>query len=110
MKPMQKINASSFKNGGILQQDSVFESIQLVKTKGEHGKDEELLKIISEVCGVVFKYPSEKLFGMMLLKTRFIHINQKSLWLMVETIKHYGSLIMEKISMKFIRQLLMLRL
>ncbi|MFQ6391152.1 MBL fold metallo-hydrolase [Priestia aryabhattai] len=49
-----------FKNVEVLQQDTVFEGIQLVKTKGEHGRGEELLKLMGEVCGVVFKHPSEK--------------------------------------------------
>jgi len=49
-----------FKNVEVLQQDTVFEGIQLVKTKGEHGRGEELLKLMGKVCGVVFKHPSEK--------------------------------------------------
>ncbi|KOR79195.1 hypothetical protein AM232_12565 [Bacillus sp. FJAT-21352] len=49
-----------FKNVEVLQQDTIFEGIQLVKTKGEHGRGEELLKLMGEVCGVVFKHPSEK--------------------------------------------------
>ena len=56
----KEVKASGFKNIEILQQDTVFEGIQLVKTKGVHGRGEELLKIIGEVCGVVFKHPSEK--------------------------------------------------
>ncbi|MEH7495160.1 MBL fold metallo-hydrolase [Neobacillus niacini] len=57
----KEVKASGFKNVEVLKQDTVFEGIQLVKTKGEHGKDEELLKVIGEVCGVVFKHPSEKI-------------------------------------------------
>ncbi|MGE7606493.1 MBL fold metallo-hydrolase [Peribacillus frigoritolerans] len=49
-----------FRNVEVLQQVTVFEGIQLVKTKGEHGRGEELLKRMGEVCGVVFKHPSEK--------------------------------------------------
>lgn len=55
-----KVMVSGFKNVEVLQQDTVFKGIQLVKTQGEHGKNEELLKITGEVCGVVFKHPSEK--------------------------------------------------
>ncbi|GMG73315.1 MBL fold metallo-hydrolase [Priestia megaterium] len=50
-----------FKNVEVLQQDTVFEGIQLIKTKGEHGRGEELLKLMGEVCGVVFKHSSEKI-------------------------------------------------
>lgn len=57
----KEVKASGFKNVEVLKQDTVFEGIQLVKTKSEHGKDEELLKVIGEVCGVVFKHPSEKI-------------------------------------------------
>lgn len=49
-----------FKNVEVLKQDTVFEGIQLVKTKGEHGRGEELLNLMGEVCGVVLKHPSEK--------------------------------------------------
>lgn len=54
-----EIKASGFKNVEVLQQDTVFEGIQLVKTKGEHGKNEEVLKVIGDVCGVVFKHSDE---------------------------------------------------
>ncbi|MFC0273451.1 MBL fold metallo-hydrolase [Metabacillus herbersteinensis] len=56
----KEVKASGFKNVEVLQQDTVFEGIQLVKTKGEHGRGEELLNLMGEVCGVVFKHPSEK--------------------------------------------------
>ena len=56
----KEVKECGFKNVEVLQQDTVFEGIQLVKTKGKHGKNEELLKVIGEVCGVVFKHPSEK--------------------------------------------------
>ena len=56
----KEVRASGFKNVEVLQQDTVFEGIQLVKTKGEHGRGEELLNLMGEVCGVVFKHPNEK--------------------------------------------------
>lgn len=56
----KEVRASGFKNVEVLQQTTVFEDIQLVKTKGEHCKNEELLKVIGEVSGVVFKHQSEK--------------------------------------------------
>lgn len=37
----------------------MFEGIQLIKTKGEHGRG-EILKLTGLVCGVVFKHSSEK--------------------------------------------------
>lgn len=49
-----------FQNVEVLTKGTVFGGIQLVKTRGEHGRGEELLKLMGEVCGVVFKHPSEK--------------------------------------------------
>ena len=56
----KEVQNSGFQNVEVLTKDTVFEGIQLVKTKGEHGRGEELLKLMGEVCGVVFKHPSEK--------------------------------------------------
>lgn len=39
----------------------VFEGVELIKIKGEYGRG-EILKCIGLVCGVVFKYKSEKIF------------------------------------------------
>ncbi|KKK39104.1 hypothetical protein WQ57_04800 [Mesobacillus campisalis] len=54
-----QIRNSGFKNVEVLQEDTVFEGIQLMKTKGEHGKG-EILKLAGQVCGVVFKHSDEK--------------------------------------------------
>ncbi|MDY0409344.1 MBL fold metallo-hydrolase [Virgibacillus soli] len=54
-----EIRNAGFQNVEILQEDTVFEGIQLVKTKGEHGRG-EILKLAGLVCGVVFKHDSEK--------------------------------------------------
>lgn len=54
-----EIRKAGFQNVEVLQEDTVFEGIQLVKTKGEHGRG-EVLKIAGLVCGVVFKHDSEK--------------------------------------------------
>ncbi|MGG7358645.1 MBL fold metallo-hydrolase, partial [Escherichia coli] len=56
-------DANSIKNDGfnnvvVLQEDTVFEGIQLIKTKGEHGRG-EILKLAGLVCGVVFKHSTE---------------------------------------------------
>lgn len=56
----KEIVACGFNNVEVLQQNTVFEGIHLVKTTGEHGRGEEAVKALGEVCGVVFKHPSEK--------------------------------------------------
>ncbi|MCY8105421.1 MBL fold metallo-hydrolase [Bacillus mojavensis] len=53
-----EIRNSGFKNVEVLTKDTVFEGIQLIKTKGEHGRG-EILKLAGLVCGVVFKHQSE---------------------------------------------------
>jgi L-ascorbate metabolism protein UlaG (beta-lactamase superfamily) len=57
-------DANELKNAGffnveILQENTVFEGIQLIKTKGEHGRG-DVLKFIGQVCGIVFNHPNEK--------------------------------------------------
>jgi len=54
-----EIRNSGFQNVEVLQENTVFEGIQLVKTKGEHGRG-EVLELAGQVCGVVFKHASEK--------------------------------------------------
>lgn len=54
-----EIQNAGFKNVEVLQEDTVFEGIQLIKTKGEHGRG-EILKHAGQVCGVVFKNTNEK--------------------------------------------------
>ncbi|WP_400195191.1 MBL fold metallo-hydrolase [Lysinibacillus telephonicus] len=54
-----EIKNAGFLNIEVLQQDTVFEGIQLIKTKGEHGRG-EILNLAGQVCGVVFKHPTEK--------------------------------------------------
>ena len=54
-----EIKSAGFKNVAVLQEDTVFEGVQLIKTKGEHGRG-EILKLAGQVCGVVFKHPDEK--------------------------------------------------
>lgn len=53
------IRNAGFQNVEVLQEDTIFEDIQLIKTKGEHGRG-EILKAAGVVCGVVFKHTSEK--------------------------------------------------
>lgn len=53
------IRDAGFQNVVVLQENTVFEDIQLIKTKGEHGRG-EILKAAGHVCGVVFKHSSEK--------------------------------------------------
>ncbi|MBU2660253.1 MBL fold metallo-hydrolase [Bacillus cabrialesii] len=54
-----EIRNAGFKNVEVLTKDTVFEGIQLIKTKGEHGRG-DILKLAGLVCGVVFKHESEK--------------------------------------------------
>ncbi|MCY0091779.1 MULTISPECIES: MBL fold metallo-hydrolase [Bacillus amyloliquefaciens group] len=54
-----EIRNAGFKNVEVLTKDTVFEGIQLIKTKGEHGRG-EILKLAGLVCGVVFKHQGEK--------------------------------------------------
>ncbi|MFP7159664.1 MBL fold metallo-hydrolase [Priestia aryabhattai] len=55
----KEVKIAGFQNVEVLQEDTVFEGIQLVKTKGEHGRG-EMVKIAGLVCGIVFKHSSEK--------------------------------------------------
>ncbi|MGD6830662.1 MBL fold metallo-hydrolase [Sutcliffiella halmapala] len=54
-----EIRNDGFQHVEVLKEDTVFEGIQLIKTKGEHGRG-EILKLAGLVCGVVFKHPTEK--------------------------------------------------
>lgn len=54
-----EIRNVGFQNVEILQEETVFEDIQLTKTKGEHGRG-EMVKLAGNVCGVVFKNSTEK--------------------------------------------------
>jgi len=54
-----EIRHAGFQDVEVLQENTVFEGIQLIKTKGEHGRG-EILQLAGLVCGIVFKHPSEK--------------------------------------------------
>jgi len=54
-----EIEGAGFTNIEVLQENTVFEDLQLIKTKGEHGRG-EILKMAGHVCGVVFKHEDEK--------------------------------------------------
>ncbi|MBX9971076.1 MBL fold metallo-hydrolase [Priestia aryabhattai] len=54
-----EVRNAGFQNVEVLQEGTAFEGIQLIKTKGEHGRG-EILKLAGLVCGVVFKHQSEK--------------------------------------------------
>ncbi|MGE7218708.1 MBL fold metallo-hydrolase [Priestia koreensis] len=54
-----EVKNAGFQNVEVLREDTIFEGIQLIKTKGEHGRG-EILKLAGLVCGVVFKHQSEK--------------------------------------------------
>ncbi|WP_368298520.1 MBL fold metallo-hydrolase [Cytobacillus firmus] len=54
-----EVKNTGFNNIEVLRENTVFGDIQLIKTKGEHGRG-EILKLAGLVCGVVFKHHSEK--------------------------------------------------
>ncbi|MFF2797895.1 MBL fold metallo-hydrolase [Lysinibacillus xylanilyticus] len=54
-----EVKKAGFSNVEVLQENTVIEGIQLIKTKGQHGRG-EVLKFIGQVCGVVFNHPNEK--------------------------------------------------
>lgn len=54
-----EIRNAGFKNVEVLQEETIFEGIQLIKTKGEHGRG-EMVQLAGQVCGVVFKHSNEK--------------------------------------------------
>ncbi|MGV2941431.1 MBL fold metallo-hydrolase [Mesobacillus sp. LC4] len=58
-KDANSVKNDGFKNVEVLQEDTVFKGVQLIKTKGEHGRG-EILKLAGLVCGVVFKHDTEK--------------------------------------------------
>lgn len=59
-KDAKQVINDGFQQVEVLTDNTIFEGIQLVKTQGEHGRGEELLSIIGEVCGIIFNHPNEK--------------------------------------------------
>lgn len=55
----EEVRNAGFQHVEVLTEATVFEGIQLIKTKGEHGRG-EILKLAGLVCGVVFKHQNEK--------------------------------------------------
>ena len=53
------ITEAGFTNVEVLKEGTIFGDIQFIKTKGEHGRG-PVLELAGQVCGVVFKHPSEK--------------------------------------------------
>jgi L-ascorbate metabolism protein UlaG (beta-lactamase superfamily) len=58
-KDAMEIRNAGFKNVEVLQEDTVFKGVQIIKTKGEHGRG-GILKRTGLVCGIVFKHSAEK--------------------------------------------------
>ncbi|WP_336758156.1 MBL fold metallo-hydrolase [Paenibacillus sp. USHLN196] len=56
----KQVESDGFQQVEVLTEDTLFEGIQLIKTKGEHGRGKDLLKMMGQVCGVVFKHANEK--------------------------------------------------
>jgi len=55
----KELRDAGFQNIEILKEDTEFGDIKLTKARGQHGSG-EVLKLAGEVCGVVFKHPTEK--------------------------------------------------
>lgn len=56
----KQVKSDGFQQVEVLTENTDFEGIQLIKTQGEHGRGEELIKMMGQVCGVVFKHADEK--------------------------------------------------
>lgn len=54
------VRNDGFQNVEVLTKETVFGDIRLIKTKGEHGRGEDVLKLLGQVCGIVFKHSTEK--------------------------------------------------
>ena len=55
----KEVRNAGFQNVAVLQEDTIFEDIQLTKTKGEHGRG-AMVNLMGQVSGVVFKHQDEK--------------------------------------------------
>lgn len=55
----KEVRGAGFENIEVLGEDTLFGDIELIKTKGEHGRG-GILKMAGLVCGVIFKHPTEK--------------------------------------------------
>lgn len=55
----KELSDAGFENIEILTEDTEFEGIKLIKTKGQHGSG-EILDVTGNVCGVVFNHSTEK--------------------------------------------------
>lgn len=53
------LSQKGFKNLHILDENTSFYGVHLIKTPGQHGRGDILLKA-GEVCGIVFRHPTEK--------------------------------------------------
>lgn len=85
-----EIKKAGFQDIEVLSESTSFEGIQLVKTKGEHGRG-EILTLAGVVCGVVLnirmrkRYMSpETPYGTKMFRKKSKHTSRKSLWLMEE--------------------------
>ncbi|MCG7334622.1 MBL fold metallo-hydrolase [Sporosarcina sp. ACRSM] len=54
------VRNDGFQNVEVLTEETVFGDIRLIKTEGEHGRGENVLKLLGQVCGIVFKHSTEK--------------------------------------------------
>lgn len=54
-----ELKEAGFENLEVLTENTTFNNITLIRTNGQHGSG-EILKLLGEVSGVVFRYPNEK--------------------------------------------------
>ena len=62
-KDAQSVRSAGFSNIRILNENNTYDGITLIKTSGQHGKDnvlENMKELLGDVCGIVFKHPEEK--------------------------------------------------
>lgn len=52
--------SAGFHNVQILGNDTMFGTIRLIKTNGQHGYDDEIIKALGDVCGVIMQHEQEK--------------------------------------------------
>lgn len=55
----KEIKGAGFQNIEVLNEDTTLVDIQLIKTKGEHGRG-PMVELAGLVCGIVFKHSTEK--------------------------------------------------
>lgn len=53
------LSSSNFTNIKVIEENTTFSGIRIIKTAGQHGTG-DVLKVIGYVCGIILQHPSEK--------------------------------------------------